>query len=204
MYLHNWRTTVHGALWTSIRMCRDSLALCFQSNRFTHIHQLESTSTPRAGNSSSRSLMSDAYFNDTESCWFCEYATFHNEVTTAPLSLHTDAKFLVYTCEDAGCGGLGDRISGLLSAFYLAVALQRVFFDRILSPSFRLEETLVPRYISWHRRIDLKKPETVDINLVDSQDKGKSLEQIEKVRQVSSASTQTQDQPFLAWDAPLV
>ena len=113
-----------------------------------------------------------------EACWFCEYATFHHEVTRPFPKLHAKVKFLVYSCEDSGCGGLGDRISGIVSAFFLSVALNRVFLIEYTYP-FRLEETLIPKFISWHRSINLAKLRSEEISLVDSQDKVLALEQLE-------------------------
>ena len=119
-----------------------------------------------------------------EACWFCEYATLHHEVTHAFPLVHSRVKFLVYTCKDSGCGGLGDRISGIISAFFLSVALNRVFLIEYTYP-FRLEETLIPNYISWHRNIDLANFRSEEISLVDSQDKELALERLEELEKAA-------------------
>ena len=54
---------------------------------------------------------------------------------------------VVYTCH-SGCGGLGDRLSGMLSAFYVAVVTGRVFAIDHTSPS-PLTTTLTSNSIDW-------------------------------------------------------
>lgn len=59
-------------------------------------------------------------------------------------------KLLVYTCrpEDI-CGGLGDRLSGMISAFFLAIATDRIFLIEYTEPR-NLTETLLPHMIEWN------------------------------------------------------
>jgi len=79
--------------------------------------------------------------------WMETYASMHkNAIHSLPDTRRN--LFLIYVC-DGECGGLGDRLSGLMSAFYLAIALQRVFLIEYTSP-VDLELTLVPNRINWN------------------------------------------------------
>jgi len=60
-----------------------------------------------------------------------------------------EVKLLVYDCHDSNCGGAGNRLAGMISAFYVAVATNRIFLVNHTSP-FPLEDTLVPQTIQWN------------------------------------------------------
>ncbi len=87
--------------------------------------------------------------------WLDEYADWHARELQL-LRAGKPVKTLIYTCANhEPCGGIGDRISGMLSAFYIAVASRRLFLIDHLSP-FSLSQTLVPSLIDWD-----------NVNLVD-------------------------------------
>merc|ERR1719329_378221 len=79
-------------------------------------------------------------------CWLQPYIDFHADAVKSLRNGHC-VPSLVYVCEK-NCGGIGDRMSGIISAFYLAVALDRAFFIDYKSP-FPLTETLVPKTMRW-------------------------------------------------------
>ena len=82
-------------------------------------------------------------------------------------------KVLVYTCH-GGCGGLGDRLSGMLSAFYVAVATERLFLIDHTSP-VHLNITLLPANINWNAEYLVGTAGGVTINLVDTGDPMRSF-----------------------------
>ena len=61
-----------------------------------------------------------------------------------------EVKFIVYTCHRGQlCGGLGDRLSGIISTFFLAIALDRLLLIDYSEPR-SLSETLTPNAIQWN------------------------------------------------------
>ena len=61
-------------------------------------------------------------------CWLQPYVDFHADAVQSLRRAHC-VPSLVYVC-DKNCGGVGDRMSGIISAFYLAVALDRVEYGQ--------------------------------------------------------------------------
>lgn len=105
-------------------------------------------------------------------CWDSKYVEFHHQ-TISKLA-KTDAGFLIFVC-DGGCGGIGDRISGMLSSFFLAVFWHRVFLIEHSSP-FPLEDTLVPKNIKWNVVPEyVESLQALEINLIDAPDKKKAV-----------------------------
>ena len=86
--------------------------------------------------------VSALYTDRRESCWFQRYADFHADAVRRSQEGQC-VPSLIYVC-DKLCGGVGDRMSGIMSAFYLAVVLDRAFFIEYMSP-FPLTLTLVPK-----------------------------------------------------------
>jgi len=63
--------------------------------------------------------------------WLLAYAEYHSD----QLQNHRHTtRFLVYVCTGGLCGGIGDRVTGIVTAFYLAVATNRVFLVHNPSP----------------------------------------------------------------------
>ena len=79
-------------------------------------------------------------------CWVTQYEMFHKS-SVEKLSRGESVQALVYSCE-SNCGGLGDRISGIISSFYAAVVMKRVFVIDSIHP-LPLALTLVPAEIDW-------------------------------------------------------
>ena len=100
--------------------------------------------------------------------WLSEYITWHaQELQRLKAGEHVE--ILVYTCgPDEFCGGIGDRISGILSTFYVAVVTKRLFMIDHPSP-FPLRQTLIPALIVWDATFLIKeRMSTTTINLVDT------------------------------------
>lgn len=83
-----------------------------------------------------------------------EYIHFHNQhlpKNVTGLIGNNSTKFLIWQCGsglrdgDGGCGGTGDRIKGIVSAFYIAVCSRRIFL--IDWPG--LSAYLAPHQIDW-------------------------------------------------------
>ena len=81
-----------------------------------------------------------------KSSWLSAYKALHRR-GAKKLKAGKDVQVLVYTCH-SGCGGVGDRITGMLSAFYVAVATGRVFIIDHTSPVL-LTTALLPKSIDW-------------------------------------------------------
>ena len=80
------------------------------------------------------------------SAWQKTYCNFHKSALKSPKT----SNFLSYFCYGAGrgCGGLGNRIQGLVSLFYLAMLTNRTFLIHWDGPG-KLEEYLEPNQIAW-------------------------------------------------------
>ena len=80
--------------------------------------------------------------------WVQKYADLHKQMVE-DLARGSDAvKTLVYVCK-SNCGGLGDRVSGIISAFYTAVVMKRLFVIDSVHP-LPLRHTLIPTpLINW-------------------------------------------------------
>lgn len=88
-----------------------------------------------------------------------EYIAFHQMSVSRLLdarqsgSFHADqVPVLVYSCQPfAQCGGHGDRLNGIITAFFLAVLTNRVFLIDYESP-LPLQVLLQPGLIDWRVR----------------------------------------------------
>ena len=58
-------------------------------------------------------------------------------------------RLLVYSCRKPPCGGVGDRLNGILSLFYIAIATERVLFIDWTYPD-DLHKYLSPNKIHWN------------------------------------------------------
>lgn len=82
--------------------------------------------------------------------WQERYAQFHGNALKSP----NTARFLVYTCLDTRCGGLGNRIFGIASILYLAVLTNRVFLIHWEGDT-QLNDYLGPKEIQWDYPLNL-------------------------------------------------
>mmetsp|Transcript_89794 Transcript_89794/g.290103 ORF Transcript_89794/g.290103 Transcript_89794/m.290103 type:complete len:323 (+) Transcript_89794:1012-1980(+) len=82
-----------------------------------------------------------------------EYIDFHHRGVAALASdPDADVPVLVYSCQPyAQCGGQGDRLNGIVTAFLLAILTRRVFLIDSESP-LPLQMLLVPRLVDWRVR----------------------------------------------------
>lgn len=96
----------------------------------------------------------------TFSCgtWQKRYAQCHRNALKSP----DTAQFLIYTCLDTKCGGLGNRIFGIASLLYLAVLTDRVFLIHWKGAS-QLRDYLGSNEIEWDYPINLLKIENKTI-----------------------------------------
>jgi hypothetical protein len=89
--------------------------------------------------------------------WMLEYVKFfHSQLqlntTTGDVSLKPDAKYLLWTCRlqpdghKPGCGGIGDRINGIIQGLYMAICTNRVLLVEWTHPDplTALEPALLP------------------------------------------------------------
>ncbi|CAK0839584.1 unnamed protein product, partial [Prorocentrum cordatum] len=80
------------------------------------------------------------------------YADFHQRGVELMSNGSTDVPVLVYSCQPfAQCGGHGDRLNGIVTAFFLAVLTRRVFLLDSESP-VPLQLLLEPRALDWRVR----------------------------------------------------
>jgi len=113
-------------------------------------------------------------------CWDSQYVEFHHEVTSKlAVAKADDVGFLIFVC-DGGCGGIGDRISGMLSSFFLAVFWHRVFLIEHSSP-FPLEDTLVPKDIKWNVPEQVKSLQAKELNLIDATNRKKAVRSLNEL-----------------------
>lgn len=77
-----------------------------------------------------------------EPSWLDDYIEYHRQTRLDP-----HARYLVYEC-NGFCGGIGDRVKGIVTAFYAAVITRRVFLLRSTVPK-DLSAYLIPNRIDW-------------------------------------------------------
>ena len=94
--------------------------------------------------------------NSTLPFFYQEYIDFHNQHTKAKFASNNSRKYLIWRCgttkenEAASCGGTGDRLKGILSAFYTAMCSKRIFLiDWPAAAARGLPEYLEPNHIDW-------------------------------------------------------
>ncbi|GAA5865484.1 hypothetical protein JCM1840_001413 [Sporobolomyces johnsonii] len=79
------------------------------------------------------------------STWLMDYEKMHAEM----LSGARDPKFISYHCERGmNCGGLGDRLLGMTSAFFFGLVTQRAFLGEWQSP-IPLEVVFDSPHVNW-------------------------------------------------------
>jgi len=72
-------------------------------------------------------------------------------------------KYLRWTCRSAGCGGLGDRLNGILQTFWVAFCTNRVF---LLDDYHGSDLLLQPNRIAW--RVDRLPPAATQLSSLDN------------------------------------
>lgn len=109
--------------------------------------------------------------------WIKDYIKFHNEhIITTPTTVidnvdedgnsddssrnktltmvHTlkpGTKYLQYSCS-SWCGGVGDRMNGIMTLFYVAIVTKRVLLIDHKTP-FPLTDTLLPNHVRWDAKV---------------------------------------------------
>ncbi len=61
-------------------------------------------------------------------------------------------KCLVYICEDRGCGGIADRIKGIMSVYALALMTDRKLIINMTFPC-KLDKYLIPNEVDWSQTV---------------------------------------------------
>ena len=85
---------------------------------------------------------------EAEDCLVNRYSDFHR-TRVEKLRSGEAVKMLVYVCKaDVVCGGVGDRISGMLSVLYAAIAMERLFIIDSTHP-LPLSATLSEARVRW-------------------------------------------------------
>jgi len=87
------------------------------------------------------------FYSEHEACraHLDRYSQFHRSALNGHLK---DVSYIVYTCTSNGCAGLGDRLIGIITAFYVALLTQRVFLIDSSHP-VDLDQVLSPNKIDW-------------------------------------------------------
>ena len=76
--------------------------------------------------------------------WQKEYCEFHKKALKNP----KNSKYLSFNCHSSGHGGLGNRIQGIVSVFFLALLTDRVFLINWIGPG-KIADYLEPNQINW-------------------------------------------------------
>jgi hypothetical protein len=88
--------------------------------------------------------------------WMLDYVDFYHSqlevsATTGEFSLKSDAKYLLWTCRihsDGSCGGIGDRLNGIVQGLYMAICTNRVFLVDWEYPDPLT--ALIPALLPWN------------------------------------------------------
>ena len=87
--------------------------------------------------------------------WIESYVDFHHNTTSYlggsyAVKIDPPTATLVYTCkEKRWCGGVGDRLNGILASLYMSICSNRTFLIDLASPD-PIEMFLVPNRIYWN------------------------------------------------------
>ncbi|CEP02486.1 hypothetical protein PBRA_009070 [Plasmodiophora brassicae] len=131
--------------WTSRRS--SSSALHASCERRPAIAASGSSPGDLPSNRTTTSALASSWPQTLSVAWpFSRYVAFHAERRRAP-----HARYLVWQCP-AGiwkCGGIGDRARGIVYAFLLAVATERVFLIDLPANPVPLSETVRPNALDW-------------------------------------------------------
>ncbi|CAD5126150.1 DgyrCDS14318 [Dimorphilus gyrociliatus] len=91
-----------------------------------------------------------------------------NKKWPLPLSpVESGGRYILYDCHKQGCGGWGNRLMGILSAYFLAIMTDRSLIIRITKPC-SITKFLKPRMVDWYVEeddfeLDTKKSFTLPI-----------------------------------------
>lgn len=84
--------------------------------------------------------------------WIVSYATRHGTPRTK------DTKYIVYRCRRGDlCGGIGDRLRGIMATFYLAIATGRAMMIDMDAP-IPFDTVMHPTTFDWRYRADIIEP----------------------------------------------
>ncbi len=118
--------------------------------------------------------------------WYQDYVRAHQETLAKLRRQDWDVRLLVYDCRDGYCGGLGDRLGGIASLFYVSVLLERSLIIYHTKPVL-LSYTFLPNYdINWDvAELIPDQVQEIYLNLVDKY----SLDDINTLFNVEHADT---------------
>lgn len=109
------------------------------------------------------------YSHGVDCGWYRDYVRLHKETVARLRKGLKDVKVLVFDCEEASlCGGLGDRLGGFASLFYVSIVLDRALIIHHTKP-LPLDVTLVPHDdIDWNVASLLGSDmPSISLNLID-------------------------------------
>ena len=90
-------------------------------------------------------------------------------------------KFVRYTCDNGNCGGYGDRLKGIISAYIWALLTNRKLEIDISHPCL-IQRVLEPNAFDWsvenNSKHQLLRPITFTLNAIDRQDIRESMSQL--------------------------
>ena len=82
--------------------------------------------------------------------WQKEYFHFHKRALASP----DTSRYLSYTCKSSGHGGIGNRVQGIVSLFFLALLTNRTFLINWGGPG-KLADYMEPNQINWNLPLNL-------------------------------------------------
>ena len=84
--------------------------------------------------------------------WLYAYTEYHKNITKLEPDLRPKSTlYLKYVCR-GGCGGVGDRLNGIIQGFYMALCTNRIFLIDWETPD-PLNRFLAPHFVSWRQTI---------------------------------------------------
>ena len=100
--------------------------------------------------------------------WYQDYVHAHQENLAKLRRQDSDVRLLVYDCRNGYCGGLGDRLGGIASLFYVSVLLERSLVIYHTKPVL-LSYTFLPNHdINWDvAELIPNQVQEIYLNLVD-------------------------------------
>ncbi len=92
----------------------------------------------------------------------------YNPIKSVRVKENQIKKYLVYICENRGCGGIADRIKGIMSVYALALMTDRKLIVNMTFPC-KLDKYLIPNEVDWSQTVPANSLKSIHYGLnVDS------------------------------------
>uniref|UniRef100_A0A0B7BA76 L-Fucosyltransferase n=1 Tax=Arion vulgaris TaxID=1028688 RepID=A0A0B7BA76_9EUPU len=97
--------------------------------------------------------------------------------TIYPYSSDKASRYLIYRCDSgrlSHCGGLADRLKGMIAGYIIANITDRQFKAEILNPNCYLHQYIIPNLVNWslstsfHQSLDKIASDTKIVNLMNN------------------------------------